>query len=74
MQSTGVILDFVRVLSSRPEKVAVTQVGNSPIVLEIRVCKDDLDDIKSKEHAIRTICSPSHEEQLTLEFVGVDCT
>jgi len=43
MQPSRVILDHVRMLSSHPHKVVVTEIEGDPITFEIRVCKDEFD-------------------------------
>jgi len=56
MQPARVILDHVRLLSSHPHTVVVTEVPSNPITFEIRVCKNDFDRIVSREHNIRAAC------------------
>jgi predicted RNA-binding protein YlqC (UPF0109 family) len=70
-----VIRSFVQIFSNSPNQVEVT-VQEDPKVIEIQVCKEDLANIASKQHAIRTICSSSagmKEGQFRLRFTAVLC-
>jgi hypothetical protein len=60
------ILSFVKALVDHPESVQVSQSNGYPPVFEIRVHKEDLADIRSKEIAIKVICS---EPDCRFEFV-----
>jgi predicted RNA-binding protein YlqC (UPF0109 family) len=61
------ILSFVKVLVKHPESVRVTQSNSSPPVFEITVHQDDLEDIRSKEVAVRAICPES--KKVLLKFI-----
>lgn len=50
------ILNFIKVLANYPNQVQVTKIEGNPVIIEIKVAKDDFANIKSKEHAIMTIC------------------
>ena len=71
-----VILDFVRMRSTHPDNVSVTEFPGNPIIFEIRVSMEDLLGIASEEYAIRAICISSaglHEEQFLLNFLECEC-
>lgn len=76
MQSSRVILDHVRLLSSHPHKVAVTEVPGDSTTFEIRVCKDEFDAILEKEQDIRTACyslAGLKRGQFVLKFLVCEC-
>ena len=70
------ILSFVRVLAlHHPEKVDVTVIEGTPVIVEIHADREDIADIMLKQHAIETICRSAglRKEQFSLIFFGEEC-
>jgi len=71
-----VILDHVRLLSSHPHKVVVTELQGDPITFEIRVCKDELGAMLGKAQVIHAVCcslAGLKAEQFHLKFLVCEC-
>ncbi len=76
MQPSRIILDHVRMLSSHPHKVLVTELAGDPITFEIRVCRAEFDSMLRREPNIRSVCHSLAGLELghfVLKFIICDC-
>ena len=68
------ILTFIQVLANHPGQVKVRRIEGTPVIFEIRACKEDLADLESKEQAIQVIVKSAglKKERFVLKFIGDD--